>query len=77
MLLTSKDSPSDAIAPSLHPIDQAVQDIAREFRFTVEEVQEDYDKCGDPGRTKNRFRKMRDVLNALKDDDEEQIPPTT
>ena len=49
----------------------AVRDIATEFRFTLEEVQEYYDKCGDPDRTKRRFKKMRDVLNALKDDDDE------
>lgn len=55
-------------AAPLHPIDQAVQDIARQFRFTTEEVQEYYDKCGDPERTRNRFHKMRDTLNALKDD---------
>ena len=54
----------------LHPIDQAVRDIAKDFRFTVEEVQEYYDKCGDAERTRNRFKKMRDVLNALKDEDD-------
>ncbi|KAI0735284.1 hypothetical protein C8Q76DRAFT_610690 [Earliella scabrosa] len=53
----------------LHPIDQAVRDIAKDFRFTLEEVQEYYDKCGDAERTRNRFKKMRDVLNALKDED--------
>ncbi|KAI0757111.1 hypothetical protein C8Q80DRAFT_78601 [Daedaleopsis nitida] len=64
-----RPSPTEPSEPPLHPIDQAVRDIAIEFRFTVEEVQEYYDKCGDPERTKNRFKKMRDVLNALKDDD--------
>ncbi|EJF66601.1 hypothetical protein DICSQDRAFT_45905 [Dichomitus squalens LYAD-421 SS1] len=70
---------SPEIAAGLHPIDQAVQDIAREFRFTTEEVQEYYDKCGDPERTRNRFKKMRDVLNALKDDEDEpaSAPPAT
>ncbi|KAI8995528.1 hypothetical protein BD414DRAFT_479793 [Trametes punicea] len=53
----------------LHVVDQAVRDIAKEFRFLVEEVQEYYDKCGDPERTRNRFKRMREVLNALKDDD--------
>ncbi|KAI0361744.1 hypothetical protein OH77DRAFT_1585799 [Trametes cingulata] len=53
----------------LHVIDQAVRDIAKEFRFLVEEVQEYYDKCGDPERTRNRFKKMREVINALPDDD--------
>ncbi|RPD63051.1 hypothetical protein L226DRAFT_549322 [Lentinus tigrinus ALCF2SS1-7] len=71
----ARTNPPEAVAPPLHPIDQAVQDIAKEFRFTVEEVQEYYDKCGDPERTKNRFKKMRDVLNTLMDDDEEQSQP--
>ncbi|KAI0374278.1 hypothetical protein BV20DRAFT_1033136 [Pilatotrama ljubarskyi] len=53
----------------LHVIDQAVHDIAKEFRFLVEEVQEYYDKCGDPERTRNRFKKMREVINALPDED--------
>ena len=56
--------------PVLHVIDQGIQDTAREFRFTIEEVQEYYDKCGDAERTRNRFKKMRDVLNALKDEDD-------
>ncbi|KAH9944480.1 uncharacterized protein BXZ73DRAFT_87365 [Epithele typhae] len=55
---------------SLHPIDQAVRGIAREFRFTVEEVQEYYDKCGDPERTRLRFMKMRELLDNFKDDDQ-------
>ena len=56
-----------------------MQDIAREFRLTTEEVREYYDKCGDPERTRNRFKKMRDVLNTLKDDEDElaSIPPAT
>ncbi|KAL1952063.1 hypothetical protein VTO73DRAFT_1212 [Trametes versicolor] len=54
----------------LHVIDQAVRDIAMEFRFLIEEVKEYYDKCGDAARTRNRFRKMREVLNALPDDEE-------
>ena len=54
----------------MHVIDQAVHDIAKEFRFLVEEVQEYYDKCGDPERTRNRFKRVREVINALKDEDE-------
>ncbi|GBE78310.1 hypothetical protein SCP_0111950 [Sparassis crispa] len=53
--------------PALHVVDQTVRDIAQEFRFTVEEVQEYYDKCGDAERTKQRFKKMRDALTALED----------
>ncbi|KAI0651747.1 hypothetical protein C8Q79DRAFT_899456 [Trametes meyenii] len=55
---------------SLHVIDQAVRDIAQEFRFLLEEVQEYYDKCGDPERTRNRFKRARDAINALKEEDE-------
>ncbi|KAH9946781.1 hypothetical protein B0H21DRAFT_692995 [Amylocystis lapponica] len=55
----------------LHVLDRAVRDVAREFRFTVEEVQEYYDKCGDVERTRSRFRRMREVLAALVDDDVE------
>ena len=45
-------------------------DIARQFRFTTEEVKAYYDKCGDINRTSRRFSKMRDVLTNLPDDDE-------
>lgn len=55
----------------LHVIDRAVLDIAAEFRFTPAEVKEYYDKCGDVVRTRNRFRKMREVLLNLADDFEE------
>lgn len=58
---------------TLHVIDQAVRDIAMEFRFLLEEVKEYYDKCGDAARTRNRFRKMREVLNALPDDEESPL----
>lgn len=57
-------SPDD---PSLHPIDQAVLDIANEYLFTVEEVKEFYDKCGDAERTRNRFQRFREVLSQLPD----------
>ena len=58
---------------SLHVVDQAVLDIAKEFRFTVDEVKEYYDKCGDVNRTRNRFRRMREVFSQLPDDE----PPTS
>ncbi|KAH9937581.1 uncharacterized protein B0H18DRAFT_971309 [Fomitopsis serialis] len=56
------DSP--CVDPSL-----SVNDIAHEFRFTLEEVEEYYAKYQDIARTRARFRKMRDVLAALEDDD--------
>ncbi|KAK7694539.1 hypothetical protein QCA50_001725 [Cerrena zonata] len=58
-----------AASPVLHVVDQGIQDTAREFRFTIEEVREYYDKCGDMERTRNRFKKMREVLLALPDDE--------
>jgi Fe-S-cluster formation regulator IscX/YfhJ len=45
-------------------------DIALEYRFTVEEVQEYYDRCGAMDRTRARFKKMREILSALPDDDD-------
>lgn len=43
-------------------------DVAREFRFTFEEVKEYYDGCGDVNRTRNRFKIMRELLLLLPDD---------
>lgn len=54
----------------LHVIDQAILAIAAQFRFTTEEVKQYYDRCGDINRTTNRFRRMREVLNSLPDDDD-------
>jgi hypothetical protein len=47
---------------NIHMLDQGIRDIAKEYRFTVEEVQEFYDKCGEMGHTKARFQKMRQLL---------------
>jgi len=55
---------------NMHIIDQSIHDIAREFRFTVEEVQEYYDKCGEMGRTRTRFQKMRHELQSRFIDDD-------
>lgn len=51
----------------LHCIDQAIYDIANEFRFTVQEVKEFYDKCGEMERTRTRFQRMRQLLNSVGD----------
>ncbi|KAI0793402.1 hypothetical protein C8Q75DRAFT_848771 [Abortiporus biennis] len=51
-------------------MDQVVHEIARQFRFTIGEVQEYYDRYRDVDRTRRRFRKMREVLAALKDDED-------
>jgi hypothetical protein len=55
---------------NIHVIDQGIHDIAKEFRFTVEEVQEYYDKCGEMGRTRARFQKMRQELQSRFMDDD-------
>lgn len=54
----------------LHVVDQVILDVARRFRFTVAEVKEYYDRCGDLNRTTNRFARMREVLTNLPDDDQ-------
>lgn len=55
---------------NIHVIDQNVRDIAKEFRFTVEEVQECYNKHPDMNRTRNRFRSMRQELQERFPDDD-------
>ena len=53
----------------LHVIDQSICEIAKEFRFTVEEVKEYYDKRPDMVKTRLRFQKMRQELNTKFTDD--------
>lgn len=66
----SKDASIHAMNdPSLHVIDQGIHQIARDFRFTVEEVQEYYDKCGEMALTQSRFQNMREELQAKFRDD--------
>ena len=43
---------------NLHVIDEVISDIASEYQFTVQEVKESYDRCGEMQRTRG-FRKMR------------------
>jgi len=57
---------------NIHVIDQGIRDIAKEFRFTVEEVQEFYDRCGEMGRTRTRFQKMREELSSRFMDDDQK-----
>jgi len=54
---------------SMHVIDQNLREIAKEYRFTLEEVQEFYDKCGEMGRTRQRFQLMRELLTQKFIDD--------
>lgn len=48
----------------MHVIDQGIRQIAKDYRFTVEEVQEFYDKCGEMQITRTRFQRMRAELQA-------------
>jgi len=68
---TGELTPQTLVAiANIHVIDQGIRDIAREFRFTVDEVQEYYDKCGEMGRTRTRFQKMRQQLSNFEDEEE-------
>ena len=49
----------------LHPVDQAILDIANEYQFLPSEVRESYDKTGDMVATKARFAKMRMLINSM------------
>jgi len=52
----------------MHVLDQSLREIAKETRFTFEEVQEYYNKCADLDTTGARFRRMREQLNSFNDD---------
>jgi hypothetical protein len=49
----------------IHLIDRTLQEIATEYRFTLEEVKEFYDQCGEMERTRTRFQKMRQILLSI------------
>lgn len=68
-VLSRSEDGSASQNDTLHIVDQVVSEIAKESRFTVEEVKEYYDRCGDAERTRRRFRKMREVLSQLPDDE--------
>ncbi|KAG7099369.1 hypothetical protein E1B28_001225 [Marasmius oreades] len=65
---TSHQTVQAMVVVAEHVIDQSLRDIATQNRFTLEEVREYYDKCGDMERTGRRFQKMREHLNLLPDD---------
>ncbi|TFK57334.1 hypothetical protein OE88DRAFT_1730708 [Heliocybe sulcata] len=48
-----------------HVVDQTIIGIAKEFRFTTEEVQEYYDRTGQMEATRERFMNMRKKLIEL------------
>lgn len=50
------------VMASIHLIDQNLLEIANESRFTLAEVKEYYDKCGEMGQTRARFQEMRQFL---------------
>lgn len=56
---------------SMHVIDQSLREIAKDYRFTLEEVQEYYDKCGEMSRTRRRFQRMREFLTEKFTNDNE------
>ena len=58
----------DAQAAPYVDLNLSLSDIAREFRFTQEEVDEYYAKYKDVARTRARFKRMRDVLHSLEDE---------
>ncbi|KXN89881.1 hypothetical protein AN958_04885 [Leucoagaricus sp. SymC.cos] len=69
----SVHSPTQALNTStlvalanMHVIDQSLREIAKDYRFTLEEVQEFYDECGDMGLTRQRFKYFREILTGLK-----------
>ncbi|KAJ7783578.1 hypothetical protein DFH07DRAFT_788292 [Mycena maculata] len=59
-----------SIPGDMHVLDQGIHEIANEFRFTVEEVQAYYDRCGEMGRTRTRFQQMREMLSTRFADEE-------
>ncbi|KAJ7706381.1 hypothetical protein B0H17DRAFT_1036972 [Mycena rosella] len=61
---------TDVKASDMHVLDQGIREIATDFRFTVEEVQAYYDRCGEMGRTRERFKAMRSVLTLRFPEDE-------
>ncbi|KAJ7107620.1 hypothetical protein C8R43DRAFT_1099942 [Mycena crocata] len=71
LMLFSGSSPTETGPSSqdLHVLDQGIRDIANDFKFTVEEVQGYYDRCGEMGRTRARFQNMRELLTMRFPDD--------
>ncbi|KAG0709028.1 hypothetical protein DFH29DRAFT_890225 [Suillus ampliporus] len=55
----------DLLDQGIHLVDRTLQEIATEYRFTLEEVKEFYDQCGEMERTKTRFQKMRQILSSI------------
>ncbi|KAG1755122.1 uncharacterized protein EDB91DRAFT_1277214 [Suillus paluster] len=55
----------DLLDSGIHLVDRTLQEIATEYRFTLEEVKEFYDQCGEMERTKTRFQKMRQILSSI------------
>ncbi|TDL28416.1 hypothetical protein BD410DRAFT_220818 [Rickenella mellea] len=60
-LRTGEDAPANF---GKHLIDQAIEDIASEFSFLVKEIRAYYDQTGDMHATKERFARIRTMINA-------------
>lgn len=50
---------------AMHPIDRAIMDIAHEFQFVPNEVRAFYERTGDLNATRQRFERMRALMNAM------------
>ncbi|EIN13496.1 hypothetical protein PUNSTDRAFT_117254 [Punctularia strigosozonata HHB-11173 SS5] len=57
---------------SMHMMDRELYSIARDHRFTLEEVQEYFNKTGDLERTRERFRRMREQLSRFIEEEDAQ-----
>ncbi|KAH8100632.1 hypothetical protein BXZ70DRAFT_165025 [Cristinia sonorae] len=69
----SRGSPEERESSASEAGNGALVDIARRYRFTVEEVQEYHNKSHDLERTERRFCRMRQVLMEMKDEDDVEI----
>ncbi|KAI0348637.1 hypothetical protein BDW22DRAFT_1350886 [Trametopsis cervina] len=66
---SSTSAPHVNSAGRLHVFDQAILDIASQYRFTVDEVKEYYDRCGDLNRTTRRFARLREIIMSIPDEE--------
>lgn len=64
---TYGDVPHVIVGEKVHLVDQALQDIANEFQFLIGEVRTFYDKTGDMNATRDRFARMRELLDTMND----------
>jgi len=51
----------------VHYIDQAIYDIANEFKFTIQEVKEFFEMCSEMDHTRKQFHQMQQLLKSVED----------